>query len=479
MATTAITTTSESKVWVQACTKNEQCEIESLNRDVSFIESVLQPPTDPKETNSMYFLKNIPRVFSGDGSDNLWVFISKDNIIRKRPMVINRAIMGLGDLSLDAWGHQKVIQDVSLFSSSFTFNADRNLWVPYEDTIEIYYDADLTRYTFINGKLNQSSGAVLGQSSYLMSRRHARYQPNRGHLYSSSILLPSKEAIGIRNFGLFDEYNGAFFSLEDGVLYAVIRTTIDTVVLETFKEPIDLTVLGIDLEKGNIYDIQMQWRGVGNIKWLIGDPATGASKIVAFYDHLNVDTELSISNPSLPTGTECINTDGTEVIIQSGCVDVTTEGGEKGNRSYSAYPSGEITVNATETPVIAIRLPNMIFNTMNTRDIILAQIDGYSDVNTLIRIYYFRDPTVITATFSPVRLGFQEISVNGSITAFDITKMVKIFETRIPATDSKQFINPDKGNADFVLTHGDYIFVTLEGKNQSAGGVTLEWAEEI
>jgi hypothetical protein len=386
---------------------------------------------------------------------------------------------GKGDLKLDAWGHQKVVQGVSLFSSSFTFNADRNLWVPYEDTLEIYSDLNLTRYTFVNGKLNQSSGATLGQSSYLMSRRHARYQPNRGHLYSSSLILPSKAAIGIRNFGLFDEYNGAFFSLEDGILYAVIRTTINTVVVETFKEEIDLTVLGIDLEKGNNYDIQMQWRGVGNIKWLIGDPATGTSKVVAFYDHLNVDTELSISNPSLPVGFECINTDGTEVILQSGCVDVTTEGGEKGNRSYSAYPSGEVATTIAETPIIALRLPNMIFSTMNTRDIILAQISGYSDVDTLIRIYYFRDPTAVTATFTPLRAGFQETSINGQITAFDTAKMVNIFETRIPASDSKQFINPDKGNADFVLTHGDHIFVTLQGKNNSLGGITLEWAEEI
>lgn len=398
-------------------------------------------------------------------------------------------VSGLGDLALDAWGHQKMVLDESLFSSAFTFNIDRNLWVTFEDNVEIYYDVNLTRYSTLNGKLHQTSGATIGQQSYLMSRRHARYQPNRGHLYSVSIFLPNKSAIGRRDFGLFDEFNGAFFSLEDGVLYAVIRTTIGGVTSETFKQAIDTTeidkqlvkngLLPIDYEKGNIYDIQMQWRGVGDIRWFIGDPLKKVSFQVAVYEHLNESTELSISNPSLPAAYKCTNTNGTEVIIESGCVDVTTEGGKQGNRSYSSYPSSEIAISTLETPIIALRLPNTIFGVMNTRDIVLAQIDGYADVDAIIRVYYFRDPTAITATFTNIRTGFQQQATDGAITAFDITKMTKVFQTRIPATDSKQFINPDKGNADFILTHGDYILVTLQGKNNSLGGITIEWAEEI
>lgn len=482
MSTTNITTTSETKEWVLACGKNEQCEIESLNHDISFIESVLQPPTDLKETNSMYFLKNIPRVFTGNASDNLWIFIDKDSIVRKRPLTVNRSILGYGDLTQDAWMHQKVVQDVSLFSSAFTFNIDRKLWVPYQNGVEIYYDIDLTRMQSIDGKLEISSGAILNDYSYLMSRRHPRYQPNRGHLYSSSIFLPSKNSIGIRNFGIFNELNGAFFSLENGILYAVIRTTVNSITSEPFKEAIDFEALGlssVDLEKGNIYDIQMQWRGVGNIKWFIGDPLLGTSKLVATYEHLNTDTELSISNPSLPVGYECINTNGTEVEIQSGCVDVTTENGFKGNRSYASATTGELAINTAELPMIAFRIPHLFNGVMNTRDLVLTAIDAYADVNSVVRVYYFRDPTAITATFTPLRDGFQEVAINGAVTGFNLPKMILLFETRIAALSSKQFTNPDKGGGDLYLTHGDNIFVTIQGKNNSLGGITLEFAEEI
>jgi hypothetical protein len=58
MATTAIKTTSITSEWVLACNEFEQCEIEALNQNISFIESSLIPPTDPKGTNSMYYFIN-------------------------------------------------------------------------------------------------------------------------------------------------------------------------------------------------------------------------------------------------------------------------------------------------------------------------------------------------------------------------------------------------------------------------------------
>jgi len=393
-----------------------------------------------------------------------------------------RVIGGYGDLSQDAWGHQKVIQDTSLFNSLFTFNVSRESWVPFQDGIELYNDVDVTRISSVNGKLNISSGAVLGNDSYLMSRRHPRYQPNRGHLYSSSIFLPNKNAIGVRNFGLLNNLNGAFFRLEDGILYAVIRTTINTVTTEPFIQAIDLNTLElgtIDLEKGNIFDVQMQWRGVGNVRWFIGNAENSYSVLVAEYNHINIDTELSIFNPSLPVWYESVNTDGTEVIIESGCVDVSTENGVKGNRSYGSTTTGELAISALEVPIISIRIPNMIFGLMNTRDIVLTSINAYADTSSLIRVYYFRDPSLITATFSPIRDGFQEESVNGAITAFNTAGMIKIFETRIPALSSQEFTNPDAGSGDLYLTHGDYVFITIEGKNNSLGGVSVEWAAEV
>lgn len=393
-----------------------------------------------------------------------------------------RTISGYGDLSKDAYGHQKISQDITLFSSAFTFNVDRNLWIPFENSTEIYSDLSLTKIGSLNGKLNMSSGATIGNNAYIESRRHPRYQPNRGHLYSASLFLPNKAAIGVREFGIFNSFGGVFFRLQDGVLYAVVRTTINTVTSEPFTQIIDLVDLGlsaVDLEKGNSYDIQMQWRGVGNVYWYISDPATGHSKLVATYNYLNTGVELSTFNPALPVRYYCENTNGTNVTIQSGCVDVSCEQGIRGNRSYAATTSGEQALSNQEVGILAMRVPKLFNGTTNSRDLAITRFTGYTDDNALIRVYYFRDPTAITATFTNIRSGFQQQATRTAITAINTAQMIKLFEARIPSNGSKEYSNPDKDNGDFHLVAGDYLLITMQAKNQSQGGVGLEWSEYI
>ncbi len=83
MATQNISTISDVKVWIEACSETENCEIETLKGDVTFIQSELEPTTDIEE-NSMVFLEFVPRQFVGNGTDKLWVYIDSENKIRKR-----------------------------------------------------------------------------------------------------------------------------------------------------------------------------------------------------------------------------------------------------------------------------------------------------------------------------------------------------------------------------------------------------------
>ncbi len=85
MATINITSSSSIKEWIQVCNEFEQCEIESLKGDISFIESELIP-TIETEQNNMYLLEFIPREFTGDGVSRLWAFIDNKSKLRKRPI---------------------------------------------------------------------------------------------------------------------------------------------------------------------------------------------------------------------------------------------------------------------------------------------------------------------------------------------------------------------------------------------------------
>ena len=150
----------------------------------------------------------------------------------------------------------------------------------------------------VNGKLHLEAGATLDDDTVLRSFRNPRYEPNRGHIYSISAFMPSPTALGVREFGIFTEESGVFFRLKsDGDLYAVYRTTLSGTGLVETEEKITIP-FDLDLAMGNIFDIQFQWRGVGNISFYIGNPTTGVSELVYTFRNLNQSTELTYVQPS-------------------------------------------------------------------------------------------------------------------------------------------------------------------------------------
>lgn len=377
-------------------------------------------------------------------------------------------------LGYDAWGKAKVVNDFSLFHGLWTVDVPDVMWIEYIDGVE----SPKTNATSIDGQLSVTSN---GGTVSLTSKRHPRYQPNRGLLYSSSVRLPNKNANSERNFGAFNAQFGVFFRLKAGVLYACRRTTTTALVTSIIDEEIDVKMLpeSFDVEKGNIYDIQMQWRGVGNIKFFVGDPETGLSVLIHTMKLLGTMDGLSIGNPALPIGYEAKNITE-DATIFSGCVDITSEGGFKENRQRGVVVSGEVPLATTETPVLLLHIPDTTTSGwINTRDVAMRRIRGYADENTQIRVYYTRNGTVFigTAWTSTDTQNTAEYSTNGDIVWNGGGRLVN--QDRIPAFGTVAMDNPDEVYGDFYLTHGDYFLVTLQAKNNSQGGASMEWGAEV
>ncbi len=185
-----------------------------------------------------------------------------DAQIRATPIPVSGSL-GTGDLTVDAWGSQKVSMPFSLDHGLFTFDISALLWFMYEGGAQVYTSTNI---------VSTDGAAVLTGNAAkplvrLESRLCPRYQPNRGHLFSTALWMPDKTNNGVRRFGLFTDENGVFFRLKaDGKLYACLKSLSS----ETYEEEIDTTgIAGFDVEKGNVYDIQYQWRGVGNYKFFI------------------------------------------------------------------------------------------------------------------------------------------------------------------------------------------------------------------
>lgn len=397
-------------------------------------------------------------------------------------------------ISLDAWGRAKLVSDFSLIGAMFT-----NSIIPattFKETINGVEQASFVNAISDSGKLILSAGATLNDVTVLDTYRSPRYEPNRGHLYSSSILLPSPTAAGERNFGMFTEENGAFFRLKsDGQLYACRRTTNNGgPTTTTTEELIDLSVLGssFDLSKGNIYDIQMQWRGVGNISFFIGNPTLGYSVKVHEMRILGTLTDLSIANPALPIAYECVNL-GANVTIESGCADISSEGGNDANHVYGSIPvptlSGDISGSGYDVPVLIVRNKRTVNSLRNMRDVQALSLLAYCDVRSYVKVWVTRDDTAITLNdqaWTDYGDGFLEYihydnpNVTTPVT-FDTAKATQTFASRlsvnVPFVTSALF----EGKTEIHQSPGDIFIFTINRDNGGAfnGGVTYEFGEEV
>jgi hypothetical protein len=249
------------------------------------------------------------------------------------------------EITSDAWWRQKMVTDYSVFHWLFTYDIPAQIWLMFENGVEV---TTSTRITSIDGAATIRSWATLGNTAFLRSKRHPRYQPNRGHLFSTAGFLPVPTAIGKRQIGLKNTIAWVYFQLEDWVLYAVILNES----LEKVKQAIDLSIVWLtidDLQYGHLYDIQFQWRWVGDYFFYIDQ------KLVFKTSFLGNNTELTIFNPAVSIWMFAENTNGTQVEIKIGCVDVTSEWGTREGIQYtSTWNTAIKSISWTNHPTLCV-----------------------------------------------------------------------------------------------------------------------------
>ena len=281
--------------------------IQSLAGDINVVLTDNQPAVANKATHIVRSDSSME--FPAHGT-NVWV-LAKSNgaqaIISEFPT--EARTLGESGITLDAWGRQKVINDYSVLHGLFTYNVPNRLWEENAMDAALAYTPLASTgvlATSEDGALKLSSGTTANNGCALMSKRHPRYQPNRGHLYSTAGWFPTPHADGYRKWGLMcgclsdTRRSGVYFELEgDGAswsLYAVLRSYGIT------RERTDITELlpsGFDPSVGHLYDIQYQWRGAGNYKFYIDQV------LIYEMDLLATLSALTIWNPAMSIAFEC------------------------------------------------------------------------------------------------------------------------------------------------------------------------------
>ena len=385
--------------------------------------------------------------------------------------------LGMGELVTDAWGVQKISQPFSIFHGMFTYDIPPTDWFMFENGTQVYTS---TRIVSTNGAAVITADST--KTTVLLEGRNCpRYQPNRGHLFSMAGWFPNKTNNGTRDFGLFTVDNGVFFRLKaDGKLYAVLRSGAS----EVLEQEIVNLPAGFDVQKGNVYDIQYQWRGAGNYLFFIGDSSKGASKLVHEFNLLNTLTSTSVRNPALPAAFKATRI-GADVVMNISCADITSENGRDPLLQYHATYA--LTVAATtDTPIISIQNPLTVSGVTNTRQALIFRIRLNCTKRATFTIWGTRDPTGITgATFQPMGLG-SVLSCDspdmaaGAVRATSITtaKLNRALVIPVEAAVTTTLEIPISNNIASGMVRGDYSIITCTAASADAT-VTVEWGESV
>jgi len=405
-------------------------------------------------------------------------YLSFSGQVSTTDKLILKTSIGAGELVNDAWGVQKVSLPRSVFHGMWTYDIPASMWFMYHNNAQVYTSTNIQSV----GGVAQLTTDATNHTLKLESRECPRYQPNRGHLYSTALWCPNKTNDGLREWGLRTPENGVFFRLKsDGNLYAVLVSA----GVQLFEDLIDTSSLaGFDVEKNNIYDIQFQWRSAGNYLFYIGDPATGASKLVHKFNLLGTLTSASIENPALPAyfGAQRLTQD---VELNVGCVDITSENGLVNNEQYSsAYITGATA--QTDTPIIVIHNPLLIDSKTNTRTVTLARISVNCSKKAVFKVWMTRDASAITgATLQPIGGGsyVQSDSTDMDATAVKASSvntalMVPVTTISVEALIRISVDNPYRGRIEFPIVRGDYLVITATSASGAADCV-VEMGEQI
>lgn len=409
----------------------------------------------------------------------------------------------------DAWGRPKSILDFSIFSATWTFGIPARIWE------EVHYDLLVPansgpKPTFENatsreGMLSLVSGTTNNIGAVIQTKSHVRYQPNRGQLLSTAVTIPTaKTGIGLATWGLGTALNGTYFGMfsdgtDDGWDMKVSRWKGGVNQSEvSIKDAILAKFPDFDPTKGHVYDIQFEWRGVGNYYFFVDLELVYTMEILGTLDY------LSIQDPALAVVYATLYQDPTETAPQyellSGCVDVSSEGGAPQKTVFASTNTGDSLINlgntaATDVAILALKVPRSLSydsgTVFNSRGAIMDKLVTWTRDEALTKVYVFRDTNAsnldgLTWGSTPDS-DIQVLTggINGSPSALQSAFVLDKANGQLVLAEwadleVKNIITNPATNSDFKLAPGDILVVAMNciGANKYSAA-TLYYSEEI
>ena len=272
---------------------------------------------------------------------------------------------------IDAFGRLRVVQPFTLFDSSHRFN-DNGLWVTSNT-------AGNSSHTFVENQstVDMTVGTTANAEVIRETTKVFSYQPGKSLLIMNSVAFSQPKANLRQRAGYFGQSNGVYLENDGNTNYLVVRTNTSSTVTETrvsqsdwnvdkfdgtgYSTQLGLNRTALDVGKANIFWIDIEWLGVGDVR--CGFVVDGKMLPAHVFHHENEITVPYMTTASLPLRLEIKNTGITasNSTLSQICSTVISEGGYELYGSQQAVGTTitapvDLPTAGTYYPVVSIRL---------------------------------------------------------------------------------------------------------------------------
>jgi hypothetical protein len=316
----------------------------------------------------------------------------------------------------DHWGNQtdwrpqfsnnnrlKVAPFQTVFFNTFQYGKETDVWD------ERIVGVGTATHNVSASNVVMQVGSTAGSKIIRQTKNVMRYIPGRPATLAFAIRLDQPK-VGIRRrFGLFDDYNGAYFEDDGGTYSYVIRTSTTGITTEIRVgrdewngEKFDgngWTGVTADPTKQQMISISYEWYGAGtvNFEWLM----KGETIKSHTFDNSNTQDRVWCSTPFLPIRLEIENVTGvagTHYLYQ-GSNSLIQEGEPEklGTLLSISNPITGTTMSSANTfyPIISIRLKS---NNL-TGVMLLRSLQAATDDNTNVYWQLLQNATLTGGTW--------------------------------------------------------------------------------
>ena len=296
---------------------------------------------------------------------------------------------------IDAFGRIRTSSIQTLFDTQLQYDAS-----------PLFINGTVTGTASRTHKPNESCvditvGTTIGDKLVSQTKEYFRYVPGKSMMIVMSRVLGAIKA-GVRvRTGLFETNSGVFFESDGTDFYVVQRNFATGSVVDTRVKRTDWNVdkldgtgvsgINLDLSKANIYIIDLEWLGVGRVRFGIYGP-DGVPHYCHYFENANANTTVYMTTPNLPSRVELENLAGTAspTTMKVICTAVVTEDGgdEATGVNFSVNSGITVTPVTTRRAVLSIR-PKATFGGQTNRSKVEEfLVETLTDASVMYEVVY-------------------------------------------------------------------------------------------